>query len=205
MTSDTDPPTKETPKLPPRLTRNGAYAFHAQGDALVWDYIRGIGSLAVVIGVISVIPAFGVVWWILVVLAGLIVTYVINVIYRHGLRVEMDDRGLMAGWRNPIDATGGIVTHSRRMMWSDLKSISVRYFSRGRFTQNGWTMAKFEGVTPDGAAVTITIDGDHEAFQPSLRAAWEEVTRRDLALDEATLANLDLLGISTSEGAPWMS
>ena len=86
---------------PSRFTPGGADAFHATGGGLFWDYARAIICIALLGVVLGLTRTWSVGWWVLLVLLVAFGGYLINTIYRHGLRLEMDDAGLTSGWRNP--------------------------------------------------------------------------------------------------------
>ncbi len=196
----------DIPEAPPPAPSDGAYVFHAVGKALMWDYARGGFALFVVVGVLGVMTPWSIAWAIMAALLMAIVGYLFNTVYRHGLRIEMTEEGLMSGWRNPLDPTGPVLLAKKELPWAGLRDFHMRHFSRKqKETEEGWIMLRLKGTGTSGRPVTITFDGAHEGFTPVLARAWGHARRRGLLLDEATLANMEALGFSTTEPAPWTS
>lgn len=183
-----------------------AYVFHALGKALTWDYARAAFAIFVVVGVASVMAPWTIAWFIMIALLIAFVGYLLNTVYRHGLRLELSDAGVTSGWRNPLDANGPVLLLRRHLSWDQLTDINMRYFSRKRDEkQESWIMLRLEGRDDAGAPVTITFDGAHEGFRPVLAQAWDRARAQGLALDDTTLANLEALGFLTTEPIPWTS
>lgn len=183
-----------------------AYVFHALGKALTWDYLRAAFAIFVVAGVAGVTTPWSPVWFIMIALLIAFVGYLLNTVYRHGLRLELSDAGVTSGWRNPLDAAGPVLLFQKHIAWDQLTDINMRYFSRKRDEkQESWIMLRLTGHDDAGARVTITFDGAHEGFRPVLAQAWTHARARGLAIDDTTLSNLEALGFLTSEPAPWTS
>jgi len=182
------------------------FAFHAPFSALKWEYAKAGFVLLVVFGAWATMEAGSVGWYVAAILIGTFLIYLGHTFWRHGLRIEMDEDGVTWGWRNPLKPDSGIVARSRRMEWSELSDIRLRFFSRKpQSEQTGWMMVQIFGKNTDGSPLKLTFDGDHEGFQPVLRFAWSLAQQRALPLDEATLANLEATGIETAGGNPWTS
>jgi len=196
--------TEAAPTAP--IADDKSYVFHAVGKALSWDYIRGGFALFVVSGVVGVMRPWTIAWFIMTALLITVVGYLLNTVFRHGLRVEMNEEGVASGWRNPFDPAGPILFARRQLAWSALTDLHLKYFSRKhKEGQEGWVMLRLKGADDDGTPTTITFDGAHEGFAPVLDRAWSHARRRNLPLDEATLANMEAMGFKTSEPAPWTS
>ncbi len=182
------------------------YAFHADWRALIWDYVRVILTLAIMIALWTATTPGTFIWFLTGLLSLAFVIYLGHTLWRHGLRLELDEDGTTFGWRNPMDPSGLIMVRKQRLDWADLKELKLRFFSRRKESeQSGWMMVKLIGTDANGAKISLTFDGTHEAFQPVLREAWTAAQQRGLMLDEATLANLEATGIETAEGIPWTS
>ena len=190
----------------PSQGTDNAYVFHAVGKALTWDYLRAGFAIFVVAGVLSVMQPLSIAWFVMAALLAAFAGYLLNTIYRHGLRLELDDSGVTSGWRNPLDASGPVLLFRKHIAWENLSDLTMRYFSRKREeATEGWIMLRLKGTNAQGAPVTITFDGAHEGFRPVLAHAWERARGKGLALDETTIANLEALGFLTTEPAPWTS
>jgi len=191
-------------QAPPQT--DGPYVFHAVGQALFWDYFRGGFAAFVVVGVLSVMNAGTIAWGAMVLLLLAIIGYLLNTVYRHGLRIEMTAEGVSSGWRNPLDPRGDVLLFQKHISWRALSDIQMRYFSRKRDGgQEGWIMLRLKGANDNGRPTTITFDGAHEGFTPVLTRAWDHARRGGLAVDDTTVANLEALGIHKSGAQPWTS
>jgi hypothetical protein len=183
-----------------------AYVFHAVGKTLLWDYARALFALFVVAGVVGVMAPWTIAWGVMVLLFLAIAAYLLNTVYRHGLRIEMNGDGVTSGWHNPLDATGPVLLFRKHLPWEGLADLHLRYFSRKRDNgQEGWIMFRLKGTGSHGQPVTITFDGAHEGFRPVLNAAWRRAQTRGLALDDTTVANLEALGFLEPGGGAWTS
>jgi hypothetical protein len=199
-----EPTAPQDPSAP--RADDGAYVFHAVGKALTWDYIRAGFAIFVVAGVLGVMEPWTIAWFVMGALLLALLGYLLNTIYRHGLRIEMSDKGVTSGWRNPLDPSGPVLLFRKELAWEGLADLHMRYFSRKREDGNeGWLMLRLKGASPAGTPVTITFDGAHEGFSPVLSFAWEQARRKGLALDDTTVANLEALGFLKTEPSPWTS
>lgn len=182
------------------------YAFHAVGSALVWDYVRATATLAIMVVIWSAATPGTFAWAATGLLSLAFIFYLGQTLWRHGLRIELDEDGASFGWRNPLDPVGMILLGKKRLDWSDLSDVKLRYFSRKpKSEQTGWMMVQLKGRDANGGKVSLTFDGTHEAFQPVLQEAWSHAMRRGLPIDEPTLANLEATGIGPTEGDLWTS
>lgn len=176
-------------------------AFHARTKSVLLDYAKGMFSLAIIGGVWAMAIPGTVIWFILGILLFAFIAYLGNTLWRHGLRLELDDAGVTAGWHNPLDPQGIILLQKRRIAWDELSGLKLRHFNRKRDAKSfDLLVAKMDGVDAGGKKVSITFDGGHEGLQPVLAAAWAAAADRNLFFDEATLANLEAIGIDTREG-----
>lgn len=147
--------------------------------SLVLDYVRsGVGSVLCV-GLLGwAAPAL----WVGVLLAAagaLFLVYFARTVCRQLTHIEQDEAGIRA--RGPLGAD---------IRWEDLRSMRLDYYSTRRDQEEGWMQLRLRD-----AQRTIRVDSELEDFAGLVRAAAGAAARRDLALDAATLANLELLGL----------
>jgi len=211
MSAETDDQPGQKADTPPTdATDWGAkgvqYAFHADMRALKWDYVKS-GILLALIVSMWIVSEFGSTgWYVGLVIALVLAGYLGNTVFRHAVRLEMDEFGVTAGLRNLLNKESGIIRKRRRLQWDQLSDFRLRYFSRKpEAAQTGWMMVQLFGRDQNGGEIKITFDGDHEGFKPVLHRAWQAARQRGLPLDEATLANMQATGIETAEGDPWTS
>ncbi len=78
---------------------------------------------------------------------------------------------------------------TRRICWTELTELRLRYFSTRRDHSNGW----FELKLSDGQR-SITVEDSLEGFETILAAAQRAADRNQLTLNDATKANLSRIG-----------
>src|SRR5204863_155745 len=98
---------------------------------------------------------------------------------RHGTRIEMSETGLRATglWHQVIP-------------WAELDRMKLAYYSTRRDRRSGWMQLEL------GAdAARLRLDSRIEGFDAVVRRAAVAAASRGIALSEATVANLDALGV----------
>lgn len=112
-------------------------------------------------------------------MAALCTYFIVRTAEKQGQTVTLDDGGLaVAGWR------------PRRVGWSELDLLRLSYYATKRDRSEGWMQ-----LTLRGPAGGITVDSRLDGFPAIVRAAATAARDRDLALSQATLANLEAMGI----------
>ena len=93
---------------------------------------------------------------------------------------KLDETGIRAS--GPLGAA---------LRWEDLRSLRLDYYSTRRDREGGWMQLRLRD-----AQRTIRIDSELEGFVELVRAVALEARRRGADLDEATRANLAVLGLA---------
>lgn len=151
--------------------------------SLALDYAGAALGLAVcMVPLASARPAAPVAW-LLAAAAVLFLVYFGRTVCRQLTHIELDEagiriRGLAAG---PAGAA---------IRWDELRALRLDYYSTRRDREGGWMQLRLRD-----AKRTIRIDSDLEGFAGLAGRAAEEAARRGLALDAATAANLEALGL----------
>ena len=145
---------------------------------VLWlDYLIGAGGLALSLGLIAFAQPAAPVAWVAAAVAALFLVYFGRTVCRQLTHIELDEDGVRAA--GPLGAA---------IRWADLRSLRLDYYSTRRDSEEGWMQLRLG----DGQRA-IRIDSDLEGFAEVVDAAAREAALRDLALDSATLSNLQAL------------
>lgn len=148
------------------------------------DYLRTGLGLALTLGPLALVPVHTVLAWILGGLACLMVVHGLRTVWRHLAAVECCDDVLVL--RAPV---------TRRLAWSDLGKLRLRYFSTRRDRDRGWMQ-----LILSGNGVTLRIDSTLPGFEEIVRRAAAAAAAAGLPLSGATRRNLESLGLSADSG-----
>lgn len=148
---------------------------------LAGDYVRGV--LGVVFALLCALLAPPGSWWqiLLVLLLFLFLTFLSDVLIRHGTRIAMTRVGLIR--RRPLWGED-------RVNWDAIEGLDVRFYPSRRDRTAGWMTAKIKG--PQGS---ISMDDAMTGFEDVMDRAMQALEARGLGLNEATSANLASLGL----------
>lgn len=148
-------------------------------SAMIGDYLRAAAGLVPTGAVFATAPVGTIGVAVLGSVAAIFALFGVRTVLRHGTRLEMSDTLLRAE---------GI--WSRTIAWAELDRMKLAYYSTRRDRKSGWMQLEL------GAGTTrLQLDSRIEGFDQLVRRAAEVADVRGLALNEATLANLEALGI----------
>lgn len=143
------------------------------------DYLRSAAGLALTAGPVlfaELLPAFTI---ILGALALLFAGYGLRTYWRQRTAVEVSDEALRT--LGPFGKT---------VPWAALDEVRLRYFSTRRDRTKGWMQ-----LTVKGQNATIHLDSTLESFEDVARRVVSAAEQHGIQLGEATLSNLQALGI----------
>ena len=140
----------------------------------------GFGALAS-LGLIGFAQLAAPVAWVATAAAVLFLVYFARTVCRQLTHIELDEAGIRAS--GPAVGVPGAA-----IRWEELRSLQLEYYSTRRDREEGWMQLKLRD-----AQRTIRIDSELEGFAAVARSAARAAAARGLALDAATLANLDAL------------
>lgn len=157
-------------------------SFRYPVRALFLDFAGSGVGFAVSLGLIVFVRLAAPVAWAVAAAAALFLVYFGRTVCRQLTHIELDEAGIRA--RGPLGVA---------IRWEDLRSLRLDYFSTRRDPEGmsmlgGWMQLKLRD-----ARRTIRIDSDVDGFAELVRAAARAAARRDLALDPATVSNLEAL------------
>lgn len=153
-------------------------------DSLRGDYLRTVLGLALTLGPLVFTPVHAVLAWVLGALACLMAIHGVRTVWRHLAAVECGDDVLVL--RAPV---------TRRLAWSDLGKLRLRYFSTRRDRDRGWMQ-----LVLSGNGVTLRIDSTLPGFEEIVRRAAAAAAAAGLPLSSATRRNLESLGLRADRG-----
>jgi hypothetical protein len=151
--------------------------------AMVGDYLRAAAGLVPTGVVFATEPVSTVVATVLGSFAAVFGIFGLRTVLRHGTRLEMTDTELRAhgAWRC-------------RISWAELDRMKLTYYSTRRDRQSGWMQLELRA-----GGAKVRLDSRIAGFDRLVRRAAEVAATRGVPLNEATLDNLQALGIRLSE------
>lgn len=155
--------------------------------AMVGDYLRAAAGLVPTGVVFATEPVGTVAATVLGSFAAVFGIFGLRTVLRHGTRLEMTDTELRAfgAW-------------SCTIVWAKLDRMKLSYYSTRRDRRSGWMQLEL-----GAGGARVRLDSRIVGFDRLVRRAAEVAATRGIVLNEATLANLEALGIRLPEpGAP---
>ena len=152
--------------------------------SLLADYGRGALGLALTVPVVAFVDPAPIVFWLFALCAAISALFVARTALRQVTALTYDDTGVWQSgpWR-------------RRIAWDELTDLRLKFFSTRRDRSVGWMQ-----LTLKGGGRTIGVESTLEDFEALTARAFDAARARDLALGDATLANLLALGIDPEPG-----
>ncbi len=152
-------------------------------SAMLGDYLRAAAGLVPTAVLFATVPVGAVAATVLGGFAVIFGVFGLRTVLRHGTSLEMTDTELRAqgAWRSSI-------------AWAEIDRMKLAYYSTRRDRKSGWMQLEL------GAGGTrVSLDSRIAGFERLVQRAAAEATARGVALNEATLANLQALGIRLPE------
>ncbi len=172
----------------------GATRHIYPASAMVGDYLRAAAGLIPTGILFATVPLGTVAATVLGGFAAMFGLFGLRTLLRHGTRVEMTDTELSVH-----GAT------RRTIAWAELDRMKLAYYSTSRDRRSGWMQLELRaGGGAGNAAVStkVQIDSRIAGFDSLVRRAAEAAAFRGLALSDATVANLESLGIRVPDHDP---
>lgn len=152
-------------------------------SAMLGDYLRAAAGLVPSSALLLGAAVGSTAAVILGIFAVIFAIFGLRTVLRHGTSLEMTANGLQARGMS-----------RRSIAWADLDRMKLAYYSTRRDRKAGWMQLE---LASDGAK--LGLDSRIDGFDGIVRRAAEAARARGLALSDATLANLDALGIRPPE------
>lgn len=148
-------------------------------SAMIGDYLRAAAGLVPTGAVFATAPVGTVAATLLGGFAAIFALFGVRTVLRHGTRLEMSNTELRAA---------GI--QRRSITWAELDRMKLAYYSTRRDRKAGWMQLEL-----GAGSARLKLDSRIEGFDRLVRRAAEVAEARGLVLNDATLANLEALGI----------
>jgi len=152
-------------------------------SAMIGDYLRAAAGLVPTGAVFATAPVGTVGAAVLGGFAAIFAIFGLRTVLRHGTRLVMTDTELRAqgAWR-------------RTIAWAELDRMKLAYYSTRRDRRSGWMQLEL-----GAGGARVRLDSRIAGFDQLVRRAVEVAAARGIALNEATAANLEALGIRLPE------
>ena len=152
-------------------------------SAMVGDYLRAAAGLVPTGAVFATEPVGAVAATVLGGVAAIFGIFGLRTALRHATSIQMTDAELRAqgAWRCTIT-------------WAELDRMKLAYYSTRRDRRSGWMQLEL-----GAGGARVKLDSRIAGFDQLVRRAAEMATAHGIALSEATVANLEALGVRPSE------
>lgn len=150
------------------------------------DYLRAGIGLSISAGLQLFASPQSVIFVLLTGLSLLFAWLAASTAWRQQIEIELDHAGIVqtsrwrSGWRRVVP-------------WSDIASVSLRYFSTRRDRSQGWWQ-----LTIRGHGGQVRVDSGLTGFPSLVRLALAAADRNGAATSEVTRANAAQIGLHTS-------
>jgi len=156
-------------------------AFRYSLRTQILDFACGGSGFAICAGLLGFAQPAQPVVWVLAVGCALFLVYFGRTVCRQMTHIELEETGIRV--RGP--AVGLL---SAAIRWENLRSLQLDYYSTRADREGGWMQLKLRD-----AQHTIRIDSELDGFATVVDRAARAALERGLALDAATLGNLQAL------------
>jgi hypothetical protein len=152
-------------------------------SAMAGDYLRAAGGFVPSAAILATTPVGPLAAIVLAGLAALFGLFGIRTFLRQATRIELTETGLCAS--GPL---------RRAIAWDALDHLKLAYYATGRDRKNGWMQLELRA-----GASRLQFDSRIDGFFELVERAVAAAASRGLPLTDATLANLNALGLAAPE------
>ena len=161
----------------------GATRHLYPASAMVGDYLRAAAGLLPSGAIIATEPLGAVAATVVGGFAAIFAVFGLRTVLRHGTSLEMTDTELCAR---------GV--QRRTIAWAELDRMKLAYYSTRRDRKSGWMQLEL-----GAGGARVCLDSRIAGFDRLVRRAAAVAAVRGIALNEATVANLEALGVGLPE------
>lgn len=148
-------------------------------SALAGDYLRAAAGFVPAAGILAALPVDGAAAVVLGGLALLFGFFGLRTGLRQLTRIELTEAGLLA--RGPLP---------RAIPWSALDHMKLAFYATARDRKTGWMQLELRA-----GSARLNLDSRIEGFAELVEYAADAAMLRRLRLSDATLSNLEALGL----------
>jgi hypothetical protein len=152
-------------------------------SAMAGDYLRAAAGLVPTTALLATLPASEVGVAVLGGFAAIFAAFGLRTALRHGTRLELTDTELRA--EGPRRTT---------IIWAELDRMKLAYYSTRRDRKQGWMQLELRA-----RRARLLLDSRIEGFDELVHRAALAAAERDLPLNDATLTNLEAIGVRVAE------
>ena len=175
-----------SPIEPIEIEASGVTRHAYPASAMLGDYLRAAAGLVPAGVLIAAVPVSPVAGTVLGGFAAIFALFGLRTALRHGTSLEMSETELRArgAWSGTVP-------------WAELDRMKLAYYSTRRDRSSGWMQLEL-----GAGGRRVRLDSRIAGFDRVVRRAAAAAAARGLALSEATMANLEALGVRLSESVP---
>jgi len=148
-------------------------------SAMTGDYLRAAAGLVPSALLLATVPIVSIAGAVLGGFAAIFALFGLRTMMRHGMSIEIGENELRS--RGPWPAT---------IAWTELDRFRLAYYSTRRDRRDGWMQLEL-----GAGRARLRLDSRIAGFDQVVRRAALAAAARGLQLNEATLANLQALGV----------
>jgi hypothetical protein len=152
-------------------------------SAMIGDYFRAAAGLVPTTALLATIPASTVAVAILGGFAAIFAAFGLRTALRHGTRLQLTD--------SELRTTG---SHPTTIVWAELDRMKLAYYSTRRDRRAGWMQLEL-----GARRARLRLDSRIDGFDALVGRAALAAAERGLPLSEATLTNLQAIGVRVPE------
>jgi hypothetical protein len=161
----------------------GATRHIYPASAMAGDYFRAAAGFVPSGVLLATVPVSSVAAVILGSFAAIFAVFGIRTLARHGTRIETTQTELRA-----------IGPRRRAILWTELDRMRLAYYSTRKDRHAGWMQLEL-----GSGRMRVRLDSRIEGFDHVVRRAVIAASARGLPLNEATVANLEAMGVKVPE------
>ena len=163
--------------------QDDAVQFAYPASAMLGDYLRAGAGLVPTALLLATVSLDGVAAVVLSGFAAIFGVFAIRTALRHGTKLEVTESGLRA-----------IGLRRAAISWAALDRMKLAYYSTRRDRKSGWMQLQL-----GAGRARLSLDSRLDGFDQVVRHAALAAASRNLALSDATTANLEALHIRVPE------
>jgi hypothetical protein len=159
-------------------------------SALLWDYARGIGGIAICFVILVTNEWHNQLVWLFAGLTILFAIYTMTTLAKNLARFRVSEEGIECG-----------AFRKRTIRWGELSELALRYYPTSRSRKKGWMTLTLKAKPAAGGAgrraraeTSLQIESTLPGFSEIATRAAHAARENKLAVDRVTADNLAAIG-----------